>query len=79
MARIVDVDRGDVLGRWICENPECGAVLVSRTHSKWTRPPQDPGERCSCQFCCFSPADRGGTMKWHPEVKPSNVIQFPSK
>jgi hypothetical protein len=72
---VIDTDTGTILGRWICENPECGRVTVVRTRSRWAVPPKDPSERCSCSGCCFSIRDRAGTVKWVPE--PSNVIPFP--
>ncbi len=74
MANVVDVDKGGILGRWICENPKCGSVVVVREGSRFVRPPEDGAERCSCRFCCPTISGRGGTVRWEPE--PSNVIPF---
>lgn len=65
--QVVDDQRGEKLGEWICS--ECGGRSVVRSRSKWTQPASRPGERCSCTFCCYDTSCRPGTMSYHPVAK----------
>lgn len=66
MTTTIDVDKGTLLGAWVCR--KCGHRTVVRTKSKWVRPPKSASETCSCSGCCHAITDEPGTVSWYPAL-----------